>query len=89
LNLPAGQLSQAEAPATAEYLPATQSPQSVSLVFASEPENLPGAQGVQTEAPSAEYLPATQFVQTVELVCAGEPKNLPAAQRTQARSDVK
>jgi hypothetical protein len=41
---------QTEAPA-AEYVPATQLPQSVALVFASEPENLPAEQSVQTEAP--------------------------------------
>jgi hypothetical protein len=63
--LPAAQLVQNEAPA-AEYVPATQLPQSVALVFASEPENLPAAQSVQTEAPAAEYVPASQLVQTVD-----------------------
>jgi hypothetical protein len=37
--------------------------QSAALVFASESENLPAAQSVQTEAPAAEYVPATQLVQ--------------------------
>jgi hypothetical protein len=55
---------QTAAPAD-EYLPATQLPQSVALVFASEPKNLPAAQSVQSEAPTAEYLPAAQEMQPI------------------------
>jgi hypothetical protein len=55
-------LVQSEAPA-AEYVPATQLPQSVALVFASEPENLPAAQ--------SSHVPT--------LVCAGNSENLPAS----------
>ena len=55
-------------------------PQSVTLVLSSDPENLPPSQLVQSEAPAAESVPATQLLQSVALVFASEPENLPAAQ---------
>ena len=51
---------------------------------ACEPEYLPAAQSVQTEAPAAEYLPAVQLLQSLALVFAPEPEYLPAAQSVQA-----
>ncbi len=79
LYFPAAQSVQTEAPAP-EYLPATQMPQSVALVFASEPENLPAAQSVQTEAAVEEYFPVAQLMQAAELVCAVDPEYVPAPQ---------
>jgi hypothetical protein len=63
--------------------------QSLALVFASEPEYLPAAQSVQTEAPAAEYLPATQLPQSVALVLASEPEYLPAGQLLQSLALVR
>jgi hypothetical protein len=69
------------APFVVMYLPAMQLLQTVD---ASEPENSPAAQSVQTGAPAAEYLPATQFPQSAALVFASEPEYLPAPQSVHA-----
>ena len=76
--VPSSQSVQTAAPAS-EYFPATQLPQSVALVCASEPEYLPAAQSVQAGAP-AEYFPASQLVQT-SLVVPTAAWYFPAAQR--------
>jgi hypothetical protein len=64
--------------------------QSVTLVFASEPEYLPAAQLVQASlfvsASLPEYLPAVQLLQSLALVFACEPEYLPAAQSVQTEA---
>ena len=87
------QVEAAEAPVSAEYVPASQVVQQVEAVpaaylpakqrvqaDAAAAEYVPAAQMVQVEAISAENVPATQLVQTVE---ATDAEYLPAPQLVQ------
>jgi len=80
--VPAEQLEQAEAPATAEYLPEEHAVQ----LGAPSAEYLPLAQLEHAAAPLAEKAPAGQAAQAVVAAAPVEAENRPPPQAVQAES---